>query len=104
MTPKETFRLLTRENLATYDTFLLANDVPEDFDPDLAVVIHELSGRRMTVHRTRLLPAAHVDPSRLDHGRHSPCPTCGRVEGIVEEEVRCPYDDRGTCGMMHANQ
>lgn len=102
--PSEQYRLLTRENLVTYDTFVLADDAPDDLDPDLALVVHELTGRRMTVHRTRLLPAGTVDPARLDHARHSPCPTCGRVEGIVEEEVRCPYDHEGPCGLLQRGQ
>ncbi|HLA83686.1 MAG TPA: VanZ family protein [Thermoguttaceae bacterium] len=104
MPPADQYRILTHENLATYDTFILADPSPENLDPDRVLVVHELTGRTMTVHRSRLIPAENPKDVPLDHQRKSHCPTCGRVAGVVEDEVTCPHDENAPCGLLEKTE
>jgi len=104
MSDQQRYRLLTRESLATYDTYVLADPVPDNIKPDCVLVVHELTGRQMTVHRSRLVPADSVKTSHVDHERKSPCPTCGRVEGVVEDEVTCPFHGESPCVLVEKKE
>ena len=103
MTQKEQFRILTPEGLVTYDTFWIAEKQPFAIRPGCLLVVDAATGRRVTVHRTRLVPVQpDPDLSNLDQQHKSPCAKCGKVEGIVGDEVVCPNHGQGVCGLLEA--
>ncbi len=94
------FRLLTPDGFVTYDTFVLAFEQPTAGEAHCMSVVHEATGRELTVHRTRLVPVDEtVEPAR-DHPRLSACLRCGRVPGVADDEVTCPYHGRLGCGLL----
>jgi hypothetical protein len=100
MAPKQRVRLLTHDGLATYDTFVLADETPENINPDCVLVVNEATGHQLTVHRSRLLPAEDLRAVPIDHERKSPCPTCGEVAGVVEDRITCPHENDGPCSLL----
>jgi len=102
MPERKRFRLLTPEGLVTYDTFVLADDQPRTIKADCLLVVHEASGRLSTVHRTRLIPVADSGIQTLGRQRKSPCLKCGKVEGVVGDQVVCPYHKGLGCGLLEA--
>ena len=102
MPGKKRFRVLTPEELVTYDTFVLAEQQPKEVEAGCRLVVHEPSGRLLTVHRTRLIPVEDPGVLSIDHGRKSACAKCGRVDGVAEDEVTCPHLGRVGCGLVEA--
>ena len=58
MTTEPLFRVRTPEGLVTYDVFSLVRPQPAGMRVGCVLVIDQNNGRRMTVHKTRLIPAA----------------------------------------------
>lgn len=104
MPEKDRFRVLTPEDLVTHDTFVLADEQPQTIKAGCLLLVHEASGRLMTAHRTRLIPAAEPSVPPVDRQRRSPCLKCGRVEGIVADEVVCPYHGESSCALLEAKR
>ena len=99
---KERFRVLTPEGLVTFDTFVLADEQPRTIRAGCALLVQEDGGRQITVHQTRLVPLAAPGMPAPDPQGRSPCFKCGRVEGIVADEVVCPEHGRASCGMLES--
>ena len=102
MTPKEQFRILTPEGLVTYDTFSIAEKQPLAIRPGCVLVVDTATGRRVTVHRARLVLVQDLVVLNVDQQRKSPCTKCGKVEGVVDDEVVCPNHAQGVCGLLDA--
>jgi hypothetical protein len=102
MAEKARFRVLTLEDMVTYDTFVLADEQPGSLKPGCVLLLHEESGRLVTAHRTRLIPTGDPGVLSIDRQRRSPCAKCGRVEGVVEDQVVCPYHGESSCVLIEA--
>ena len=68
------------------------------------VVINERDGAVVTVHRDRLVPVETVGPPILYHESRTACLKCGRVEGVVEDHVTCPFHGDIPCGLLEARR
>lgn len=97
MTKPQRFRILTVEGVLSYDTFVIGAQQPTGVIAGCLVVVNEQDGRQLTVHRTRLVPVGETP-------RPSPpktaCMECGRVEGVVKDEVVCPHHGGVACGLL----
>ena len=92
------YRILTPEGSLSDDAFVIAPEQPEKIKTDCLLVIDETTGRRMTVHGTRLFPAECSGSSDLGTGPRSRCLGCGRVSRVIEDEVVCLlHEDEAAC-------
>jgi hypothetical protein len=101
---KETmhFCLLTPDGAITPDTFRIAERQPTTILEGCVLVVHEASGRQMTVHRTRLIPISESQGGAY-RPAHNACPKCGKVEGIVLDNVVCPHHGGANCGLLETS-
>jgi hypothetical protein len=99
MTEQARFHILTPEGVVPLDTFVLADEQPVNVLDGCLLVVHEPSGRLLTVHRTRLIPVNEPD-IKFMHFKHSACPKCGHVEGIMLDKVHCPNHHGVNCGLL----
>jgi hypothetical protein len=99
MTEKTRFHILTPEGAIPPDTFILADEQPKNILEGCLLVIHEATRRQLTVHRTRLIPVNDPAVASLKH-KHSICSKCGKVEGIVLDNVPCPNHHGINCGLL----
>jgi len=97
------FRILTADGTLSSETFVMAPEQPEAIKADCLLVVDETTGQRLTVHETRLFPAElHGAPVPMAAAR-SVCLECGRVGGVVEDEVVCPqHPDGSPCVVVQA--
>lgn len=96
------FQVITPEGWVAPDTFVLADEQPPAIKPDCALIVHEASGRPLTVHRSRLVALEDRTVQTPDQQRNSVCFKCGKVEGVVEDQVACPRDGQTDCGLIEA--
>ena len=99
MTEKTRFHILTPEGTIPPDTFVLADEQPKKILDGCLLVIHEATLRQLSIHRTRLIPVNDPAVASLKH-HHSACTKCGKVEGIVFDNVSCPHHFGINCGLM----
>ncbi|MCE5267198.1 MAG: hypothetical protein LLG00_04875 [Planctomycetaceae bacterium] len=99
MTSPSRFRVLGTDGRLSQDTFVVSPAQPSVIRPDCLLVVHERSGMMITVHNTRLFPASAVASKPFSH-RLTACLRCGRVEGVAQDEVRCPHHGDGPCGLF----
>ncbi len=102
MTSETLFRILTPEGLLSYDVFTLVQPQPGGLKRDCVAVVDQNNGRQMTVHQTRLVPWRMPGPVAADGHHKSVCLKCGRVEGVVQEQIPCPHHHDGSCGLIEA--
>ncbi len=98
------FRILTPDGLLSHDTFVLPANQPRDIPAGCVRVMHEQSGTMLTVHDSRLFPAGATEAAPFVKKPMSACLKCGRVTGVMEDQVTCPDHGSGTCGMLSAPQ
>jgi hypothetical protein len=92
------YRILSPDGSLSDDTFVTAPDQPENIKSDCLLVIDDVTGRRLTVHGTRLFPAAQGGLPPVRTASPSRCLKCGRVSGVVEDEVVCTAEhDAAAC-------
>ncbi len=105
MTENNRFRIQTLDGTLSHGTFSIAPEQPAAIKPDCLLMVEETTGNRLTVHATRLFPAAtHAAGGPLAEPR-SVCVECGQVSGVVEEEVRCPHSaDGAPCVLIEPRQ
>jgi hypothetical protein len=99
MTGKARFHILTLEGMIPPDTFIVAEEQPKAIMAGCLLLVHEASGRLLTVHRSRLIPADEPTLVSLKHN-HSACTKCGKVEGVVLDNVNCPNHFGIHCGLL----
>ena len=104
MSEKGRFRVLTPEGQISLETYVLAEEQPGAIKADCLLLVEQTSGRRITVHGTRLVPADAPLATNLDHKHTSVCMKCGRVEGIIEDQVTCPHDNNIACGLIETKR
>jgi hypothetical protein len=96
MASPQLFQILTPKGLSR-DTFVLPLDQPSAIRQDCVLVIHAHGGNTLTVHRSRLIP---VGSMTVVKNRRNACLKCGRVAGVVQDEVSCPEHGGVACGMV----
>lgn len=79
------YRILMPDGRLSHETFSLANEQPSTLHKDCLLVVNDGDHTQLTVHRERLFATAE------DHGRV--CLRCGKVIGVSEDQVQCPYDE-----------
>jgi hypothetical protein len=94
------FRVLTSDGLITYDTFVIADQQPAKIKAGCLMLVNESNGRSMTVHETRVIPLSAARRPTPKKGPRSVCLSCGRVEGVVEDQVRCPNHGDTPCTLI----
>jgi hypothetical protein len=95
MTAHKHYRILMPGGLESLDTFVVAGSQPDTIRAGCLLLVHEPTGRQITVHTTRLVPA-----DADDGPAQRICPECGKVEGVVEDEVICPYHSETPCALL----
>jgi hypothetical protein len=100
MANQRQFRILTPDGLLSRDLFILAVKQPGTIKPDCMLVVDARSGRAITVHETRLFPVDTVSSAREAGPSKRACLKCGRVEGVIVDQVACSGQDGGPCGLV----
>ena len=103
MTSQTLFRILTSEGLVSLDLFTIAQPQPVNLKTGCLLVVNQANGNLVTVHQTRLIPSGIPSCVASDGQRKSVCLKCGRVEGVVQEQIHCPYHHGVPCGLIEAN-
>ncbi len=99
------YRVALPDGRLSDEIVVSANRQPSRIHRFCVLVVDQESGRCYTIHRSRLVPlaAAPPPPSPEPKRRKSVCFECGRVEGIVYDEVQCPYRGGAPCGLIKAH-
>jgi hypothetical protein len=103
MPERARFHILTPDGMLSQDTFVLAERQPQRILEGCVLVLDEATHRQMTVHRTRLVPTSDSTVTPMSH-KHSACPKCGKVAGVLLDNVPCPNHYGVHCGLVHANE
>ena len=98
MTAEMLYRIQTPEGLVSYDVFTLARPQPAGMRIGCVLVIDQNNGNRMTVHKTRLIPAAIPTDAGAGNQQKSICLKCGRVEGSSRTRSSAPITMTRTAG------
>ena len=94
MADNKTYRILTPDGRLSHDTFALASKQPEVIQKDCVLVVNERDGTQLTTHHDRLFSITKTGE------RKRACLRCGRVLGVVEDQVQCPYDEGSPCDLL----
>lgn len=94
------FRILTPDGLLSGDMFVVPAVQPRMIKAGCVLVVHERTGRVLTVHETRLFPATVANGPPSVEKPKSVCLKCGRVGGVIGEQVACPEHDGTACDMV----
>jgi hypothetical protein len=97
------FRILTAEGDLSHDTFTIAAEQPLTVKADCVVAVNDRDGSLLTVHGTRLVPVGPASSAPHPTRAKSVCLECGRVEGVIEDQVACPRQDDTPCGMLETH-
>ena len=97
MTDQKRFRIVMPGGLTSLDTFVVADRQPDRIRAGCLLMTHARSGRQITIHVSRLTP---IDIDAAGQSVRGVCPECGKVEGVVEDEVVCPYECGTACGLL----
>jgi hypothetical protein len=94
MDDQKHYRILTPEGRLSHETFVVAVQQPETLQEGCVLVVNDVDGAQLTTHRDRLFATVEV-------GEHKKaCLRCGKVLGVVEDEVQCPYDEGSSCDLL----
>jgi hypothetical protein len=93
MTNHEPYRILTPDNRLSHDVFRVLLEQPNSMPSNCVLVVNDRDGTQLTVHRARLFPIALGEPKKA-------CLKCGRVQGVVQDHVKCPYDEHEPCELV----
>ena len=99
MPERARFYVLTPDGALSPDTFVLAEQQPQRILEGCVLIVNEATHRQMTIHRTRLIPINDPVVASLTH-KHSMCPKCGKVAGVVLDDVACPSHYGENCGLL----
>jgi hypothetical protein len=99
MTGQKYFRLLMPDGLLSQDTFVVAAEQPSLMRADCLLVVHQGSGMMLTVNSARLFPAEAAGSPPFSQ-RVEACLRCGRVKGVAEDQVACPYHGQQPCELL----
>jgi VanZ family protein len=92
-------RIIVREGVLTEDLFQVPSEQPAGIKIGCVLAINQRDGTLKTVHRSRLVPIE-AGQSPQAAAIQSVCLKCGKVAGVVEDEVTCPYENEGPCKVL----
>ena len=98
------FRILSPDGLLSGDIFVLPEEQPRTIKAGCVLVVQERTGRPLTVHDTRLFPAEAAESVAVVGEPKSVCLKCGRVKGVVEDQVTCPEHEGASCSMLEPSK
>lgn len=104
MTEQKRFRILSPDGLLSPESYLISAVQPPNIKSGCLLAVDQLSGRRITVHESRIFPAEASDASPVDSAAISVCLECGRVEGVVEDQITCPHNGDAACGLLASSR
>jgi hypothetical protein len=94
MVDQKQYRILTPDGRLSHDTFVVASEQPSAIQQGCVLVVNDRDGTQLTTHRDRLFSVANAgEPKKV-------CLKCGRVLGVVEDQVQCPYDEGSLCELI----
>jgi hypothetical protein len=93
MTNQDQYRILLPDGTLSTDVFHVPMEQPADIRSHCVLVVNDRDEATLTVHRSRLFAVALAEPKK-------PCLTCGRVKGVLQDEVKCPYDEHAPCELV----
>jgi VanZ family protein len=97
------FRIIVREGALTEDVFLVPSEQPATIKTGCVLAINRRDGSLQTVHGSRLVPTeAGQSPQAATVA--SVCLKCGKVAGVVEDAVICPYENDGPCKVLEEHR
>jgi hypothetical protein len=99
MTSPRRYRVLGPDGQLSRDIFLVSPEQPSLIRPECLLMVHQRSGMMFTIHNTRLFPADAADTGPFSQ-RVEACLRCGRVNGVAEDQVTCPYHGDGPCDLL----
>jgi hypothetical protein len=102
MGPRREFYLLSPDGRLSLDIFVLADEQRRAIKPGCVLIVHPPTGRLLTVHETRLFPVGPTVFARHPAPWRSACLRCGRVEGVVDDQVACPVHGGASCGLVES--
>jgi VanZ family protein len=93
------FRIVLLEGALTDDVFLVPAEQPAKIKMGCVLAINQRDGSLQTVHGSRLVPS---EAEQLPQAAAvaSVCLKCGKVAGVVEDAVTCPYENDGPCKVL----
>jgi hypothetical protein len=92
---EDKYRILVPNGGLSEETFHIVSKQPTDIQLDCVLVVSDRDGVQLTVHRARLLPIVQGKPKKA-------CLKCGRVFGVVQDQVKCPYDEPNSCELLES--
>jgi hypothetical protein len=95
MTNQTLYRILMPDGRFSHDAFRVPLEQPSHARSGCVVAINDHDGTQLTVHRARLFPLPLGEPRKA-------CLKCGRVPGVVQDQVKCPYDEGDRCELIEA--
>ena len=93
MTNHELYRILMPGDRLSHDVFRVLVEQPNSMRSNCVLVVNDRDGTQLTVHRARLFSIALGEPKKA-------CLKCGRVLGVVQDQVKCPYDEDEPCELV----
>jgi hypothetical protein len=94
MADEKQCRILTPDGRPSHDMFALASEQPDVIRKGCVLVVNDRDGTQLTAHRDRLFSIAQAGEAK------KVCLRCGKVLGVVEDQVQCPYDEGSLCELL----
>jgi hypothetical protein len=98
------FRILTPERGFSTDTFVLPPQQPRDIKVGCTAIIHERTGKLLTVYDTQLFPAEAAETLPVVDVLKKACLKYDRVHGVIEIRLSCPDRGGNLHGMMESKE
>jgi len=105
MGEKTFYRIVAANGTLSADAFVVACPQPESIKAGCVLVVNQRNLTPLAVHETQLVPAKtewespHGARQTSTTARHSPCLRCGRVKGMVQDQVTCPFHGDRPCAV-----
>ena len=100
MNANQQFRILAPDGRLSRDTFALSAKQPNNIKAGCLLVVNLQSGGAITVHQTRLFLIENIQTMAPAVKPKSMCWKCGRVDGVVQDQVACPEHSGIKCAML----
>ena len=94
MADQKQYRILTPDGRLSHETFVVPSEQPATIQANCLLAVNDSDGTQLTVHRDRLFAIANAGEAK------KACLKCGRVMGVVEDQVKCPYDEGEPCDLL----
>jgi hypothetical protein len=99
MITQKRYRVLTPDGMLSIDSYILSPEQPPTIKEGCVLLVDDRNGAKLTVHETRLFPEE-SGPAPAPKPSKSVCLRCGKVQGVVEDQVTCPFHEETPCGLV----